>query len=77
MLRNYIKIAWRNLVRHKTFSIINIAGLSVGIALAMLIGLWIWDEISYNTSFKNYDRIALVLQNKTSSGDVQTRPWTP
>jgi hypothetical protein len=54
MIKNYLKIAWRNLIKNKTHSLINIVGLSVGMAVAMLIGLWIWDELSFNTYHKNY-----------------------
>jgi len=55
-------------------SFINIAGLSMGMAVAILIGLWMYDELSYNKNFKNYDRIAQVIQNVTNNGEVQT--WT-
>jgi putative ABC transport system permease protein len=65
MLKNYLLIGWRNLVRTKVFSIINIAGLSAGMAVAILIGMWVWDEISFNTSFKNYDRLAQVYHYVT------------
>ncbi|MVM33798.1 FtsX-like permease family protein [Spirosoma sp. HMF4905] len=60
MLRNYLKIAFRNLARHKAYSLINIGGLATGMAVAMLIGLWIYDELSFNTYHKHYDRIAQV-----------------
>jgi hypothetical protein len=46
MLRNYFKIAWRNLVRNKSFSIINISGLAIGMAAATLILLWVQNELS-------------------------------
>ena len=55
MFRNNLKIAWRNLLKNKTYSFINIAGLATGMAVAMIIGLWIYDEISANKHFKNYD----------------------
>ena len=61
MLRNYFIIAWRNLQRNKINSFINIAGLSVGMAVAILIGLWVWDELSYNKGFENYARLARVM----------------
>ncbi|MGZ3946048.1 MAG: ABC transporter permease, partial [Mucilaginibacter sp.] len=78
MIKNYLKIAWRNLVQNKFSSLINIGGLSVGMAVAMLIGLWIWDELSFNKNFKNYDNIAWVKQNNTMNGEVGTGedvPW--
>lgn len=72
MFRNYFRIAIRNLAKNKVHSFINIAGLSVGMAVAMLIGLWIWDELSFNKYHKNYDRIAQVLQNQTFNGEIET-----
>jgi putative ABC transport system permease protein len=63
MLKNYIKIAWRSLRTNKLLSFINIAGLSVGMAVVMLIGLWIWDETSYNKNFEHYDHITRVMQS--------------
>jgi putative ABC transport system permease protein len=74
MIKSYIKIAWRNLGKSKMHSFINIAGLSIGMTVAILIGLWIHDEVSYNKNFKNYNRIAQVIQNVTNNGEVQT--WT-
>ncbi|RIV21298.1 ABC transporter permease [Fibrisoma montanum] len=62
MLRNYLKIAWRNLTKNKAFSTINIGGLAVGMAVAMLIGLWIHDELSFNNYHQNYGRIAQVRE---------------
>lgn len=56
MLLNYFKIAWRNLIKTKAYSAINIGGLSVGIAIAMLIGLWLYDELQFNKYHKNTTR---------------------
>ena len=72
MLKNYFKIAWRNLFKNKASSFINIGGLAVGIAVSMLIGIWIADELSFNKYHQNYDRIAQVMQNQNFSGDVHT-----
>ena len=72
MFRNYFKTAWRNLTKHQAYSIINIAGLSVGLAVTMLIGLWIWDEFSFDKNFDNYSRIAQVMQTETVNGVVRT-----
>jgi len=77
MFRNYLKIAWRNLARNKTSSFINIGGLAIGMAVAMLIGLWIWDELSFNKYHQNYDRIAQVMRNRTANGDIQTMNGLP
>jgi putative ABC transport system permease protein len=78
MIKNYLKIAWRNLIKNKASSLINIGGLAVGMAVAILIGLWIWDELSFDKNFKNYDRITQVLQNNTMNGEIGTGtnvPW--
>jgi len=77
MIKNYFKIAWRNLSKNKTHSFINIAGLSVGMAVAMLIGLWIWDELSFDKYHSNYDGIAQVMQQKTNNGTINTGVAVP
>ncbi|MEO6851127.1 MAG: ABC transporter permease, partial [Mucilaginibacter sp.] len=77
MLKNYLKIAWRNLVKNKAHTFINVAGLSVGMAVAILIGLWIWDEISYDKYFQNYDRIVQVMQHQTFNGEIGTQKSIP
>ena len=53
MIRNYIKTAWRNLVKNKFYSIINIAGLTLGLAIGILILLWVQDELSFDSFHKN------------------------
>lgn len=77
MLRNYLKIALRNLLKNKIYTFINIGGLAVGMAVAMLIGLWIYDELSYNKSYENYDRIAQVMQHQTFNGEIGTQTANP
>ncbi len=77
MIKNYFKIAWRNLVKNKALSFINIGGLSVGMAVAMLIGLWIWDELSFNTYHHNYNRIAQVMLNQDQNGNINTGAGLP
>ena len=57
MLKNYLKVAWRNLVKNKTFSIINIAGLAIGLACFILIALYVLDEISFDRFHDKSDRI--------------------
>ena len=61
MIRNYFKTAWRNLTKNRISSLINISGLAVGMAVAMLIGLWIYDELSFNKYHQNYDRVAKIM----------------
>jgi ABC-type antimicrobial peptide transport system permease subunit len=72
MFRSYLKIAIRNLRKYKTQSVINIAGLSIGMAVALLIGLWIWDELSFNKYHENYERIAEVRSNANYNGEIYT-----
>ncbi len=68
MLQNYLKIALRNLVKNKVYSFINIAGLAVGMAVAMLIGLWMIDELSANKHHKNFDSVYQVMMHQTFDG---------
>ncbi len=77
MIKNYLKIAWRNLLRSKATSLINIGGLAVGMAVAILIGLWIWDELSYDKYHQNYDRIVQVMQHQTFNGAIGTQESIP
>ncbi len=77
MFKNYFKTACRNIIKSKTHSFINIAGLSVGMAVAMLIGLWIWNELSFNKYHKNYDHIAAVMQHETYNGTISTGDAIP
>src|ERR671910_349559 len=72
MIQNYLKIAWRNLLKNKMYGLINIGGLAVGMAVAMLIGLWAYDEISYNRSHKNYEHIAQVYRRNTEPLEQKT-----
>ena len=57
MIKNYLKIAWRNLVKNKTFSFINIIGLATGLACFILIALYVTDELSYDRYHEKADRI--------------------
>ncbi len=77
MLTNYLKIAIRNLTKNSVYSFINVAGLSVGIASAILILLWVADELSYNRFHKNYDRLYKVYMNRTMTDDVITQMPQP
>jgi putative ABC transport system permease protein len=62
MLKNYFKTAWRSLLKNRLSAFINIGGLSIGMAVAMLIACWVYNERSYDRQFTNYDRIAQVWQ---------------
>ena len=68
MLQNYIKIAWRNLVRNRAFSAINIVGLALGLATCLLISLFILDELSYDRFNQKADRIVRVIFRGTMQG---------
>jgi len=65
VLKNYLIIGWRTLVRAAAFSLINIFGLAAGMSLALLIGLWVNDELSFNKSFPNQERITQVFHYVT------------
>ena len=69
MIKNYIKIAFRNLVRHKAFSILNVAGLTVGIACSILIMIYVQNELSYDKYNDKYDRIYRVLNGYGKADD--------
>ncbi len=68
MVRNYVKIAWRNLVKNKSFSFINIAGLSVGMAASILILLWVQNELSFDRFHQKTNRISLLYSREYSNG---------
>jgi ABC-type antimicrobial peptide transport system permease subunit len=69
MIRSYFKIGWRNILRTKGYSLINIGGLAIGMTVAILNGLWIWDEFSHDKYFTNYDRIAQVAETGINPQD--------
>lgn len=77
MFKNYLKIAWRNLKKNKGYTAINIGGLALGMAVTLLIGLWVVDELSHNSYFKQKDRIAQVYQSQTFNGRTGTGPAIP
>src|SRR6476620_3778650 len=77
MNKNSFKIAWRNLVKNKVYSFINIAGLATGMAVAMIIGLWIYDEVSANKHFKNYSTLYQVMMHQTFDGKRGTQQALP
>ncbi|MES2893806.1 MAG: ABC transporter permease [Bacteroidota bacterium] len=77
MFKNYLKITLRNLSRNKVYSLINITGLSAGMAVAIVIGLWIWDEMSFDKNHENYERIAMIKQHITNNGETTTQSAVP
>ena len=63
MIKNYFKIAWRNIMKSRFYSSVNIIGLSTGIAFTLLIGAYVWSELQVNTNLKNADR-QYIIQSK-------------
>ncbi|MFT3824687.1 MAG: ABC transporter permease [Chitinophagaceae bacterium] len=72
MLSNYFRIAWRSLARSKAYTIINILGLTAGMAVALLIGLWVWDEISFDNYHQHHSRLAQVMDVQVTDGEAST-----
>ncbi len=72
MIKNYFKIAWRNILNNKVYSSINTLGFALGMAVAILIGLWVWDELSYNHYYETYNRMAEVMITNTFNGQTKT-----
>jgi putative ABC transport system permease protein len=70
MFKSYFKVGWRNLIRNKGYSAINIGGLASGMMVAILIGLWIADELTFDSHFKNHKRLAQVMINQTHEGVI-------
>lgn len=77
MIRNYIKTAFRNLWRNKTFSLLNISGLAIGIACAAIIFLWVEAKLTFNDYFKNKDNLYQVYENQTYDNQTFTFAATP
>ncbi len=76
MIRNYFTVAWRNLIRNKAFSAINLLGLALGIACSLLIGLWVQDERSVDTFHANGKSLYQVYERQYFDGKVQASYFT-
>jgi len=72
MIKNYFKIAWRNLFRNKGFSLTNLLGLTIGMTCAILILLWVQDELSYNKFQENYNNTQQVMAHRNFDGKIFT-----
>jgi putative ABC transport system permease protein len=70
MLRNYIKTAWRSLVKNKVYSALNILGLATGMGVALIIGLWVYDQYSYDKFLSGYQQVYQVRRNFYGNGDT-------
>jgi putative ABC transport system permease protein len=77
MLRNYIKIAFRSLLKNRTYSFINIGGLAIGLAASIMIFLWVADEYSYDKFHTNYNKIYKLYQTQAWNGHISTSYSVP
>jgi putative ABC transport system permease protein len=74
MLKNFVKIACRNLLKNKIYSFLNIAGLAVGMTVALLIALWVVYELSYDKFIPEYEQVYQVKRNVSFEGKIKTTP---
>src|SRR5258705_3452617 len=72
MIKNYFKIAWRNLFRNKRFSATNLLGLTIGITCTILISLWVKDELTYDKFHSNYSSIYKIYANRDFNNQMFT-----
>ena len=77
MIQNYFKTAWRNIMRSKGYSLINIGGLAIGMTITIMIGLWIFDELNFNKSFSNYERVGQAYMHQTFNGHIGSQTAMP
>jgi len=77
MIKNYFKVALRNLKRNKAFAAINILGLSIGMASAMLILLWVKNELSFDSFYKKSDRLYVMYNRDKFDGVMHAWNSTP
>ena len=72
MIRNYVKIAFRNLLRNKLYTTLNVAGLTFGLTCFLLIGLYVFDELTFDQQHSNGSRIYRVIEHKNTKGEQLT-----
>ncbi|MGN6164747.1 MAG: ABC transporter permease [Flavisolibacter sp.] len=77
MFRSYLKIAWRNILRNKGFSITNLSGLTIGMTCTILILLWVHDELNWDKFHSNHKDVYQVLVNRNFNGEVTTDKSAP
>lgn len=77
MFKNYLKTAWRNLLKNKLYSSINIGGLAIGMAVSFMLLLYVYNEYSFDKFNTNSDRLYQVLRNQPVNGEVYTSSSTP
>lgn len=76
LFTSYLKIAWRHLWKNKTHAFINILGLSIGMAVALLMGVWVWDEVSFDHYYQNHGRIANILSIGHFNGETDAGAYS-
>ena len=74
MFKNYFKTSWRNIIRTPGYSILNVTGLAIGMAVAFLIGLWVYYQYSFDKFLPEYQSVYRVQRNFNSNGDTLTFP---
>ncbi|BFP41291.1 ABC transporter permease [Flavobacteriaceae bacterium GF1] len=77
MFKNHLKIAWRNIVKNKVFSLLNITGLATGLLCSLLIYLWIGNELTIDNYHENIDRLYSVYQKQIFEGRIDAGYFTP
>ncbi|MEM9076941.1 MAG: FtsX-like permease family protein [Bacteroidota bacterium] len=77
MFKNNIKIAWRGMLKHRGKALINIGGLALGMSVALIIGLWINEELSHDGYFTQKDRIAQIYRSSTRNGSIDISAFIP
>ncbi len=77
VINNYLNSAFRNLKRHAGHSLVNVLGLSIGIAVCVLLALWVHDELNYDGYHGKANRIFRVISEKWSEGKSRRLAWTP
>src|ERR1700710_1515258 len=70
MIKNYFKTAWRNIMRGKGYSALNIFGLATGMAVALIIGLWVYNQFSFDKFLPDYGQLYQVRRNFYGNGDT-------
>lgn len=77
MSLNYAKIAWRRLIKDKFYSLINVAGLAVGITVSFVLLLYVWQEYSFDQYHRNAQRLYVVFKNQPANGEIRTKAFAP
>lgn len=77
MFKSYLKIAWRNIWRNKSFSVTNLLGLSIGMTCSILILLWVFDELNWDKFHPNHNDIYRVMVNRNFNGEITTDKAVP